>query len=337
MSEPSKPNQAIVPAAKTTTLALRVSAQQIAELDAVAAECGQIAKTATSAFHRTFMMAAGMQKLRSLITDEMMPDVMALQGSSLGFRTDKDTDGGYPLATVKEVAIEATLRGLRLVGNEVNIIAGRCYAAKDGLKRLVREWPGLADLKIQLLRPRTVEGQMMVPAKAAWKLDGVPHALDLTGDAAIPIRVNQSSIIDAILGKAERKLYARIYDVLTGTQQGLVEPDDAAPLAEEPPAAPEPAFTPTPTPPPAQDAGQVDAQTQMAALVEEYVAAIQQTSVQRDVTPIVKAAGTDERLDKRARQKVADAANKHSEALKGRGPQQREFLDRGRSATEAGY
>jgi hypothetical protein len=173
-------------------------------------------------------MAAGMAKLRSLITREMMHDVMCLQGSSLGFRTDQDSEGGYEMEVVKEVAIEATLRGLRLVGNEINIIASRMYAAKDGLKRLVREWPGLTNLRLRPGIPATSQGYTVVPIVATWKMHGKDQVEDCTGDNAIPIRVNREQIVDAIIGKAVRKMYARIYDRLTGQPNGLVEAEDEA-------------------------------------------------------------------------------------------------------------
>ena len=58
------------------------------------------------AFTLTLKMSAAMQQLREMITPEMMKPIMALQGSSLGFRTDKDKEGGYPESVVKEAMIE---------------------------------------------------------------------------------------------------------------------------------------------------------------------------------------------------------------------------------------
>jgi hypothetical protein len=211
-----------------STLALRVKEEDLVALENLATECAQLATKEVTPFRRTFLMAAGMAKLRSLITREMMHDVMCLQGSSLGFRTDKDDKGGYDVETVKEVAIEATLRGLRLVGNEINIIANRCYAAKDGLKRLVREWTGLTNLRLRPGIPSTREGYTIVPIVATWKIHGVEQVEDCTGDNAIPIRVNREQIVDAIIGKAIRKMYARIYDRLTGQPNGLIEAEDEA-------------------------------------------------------------------------------------------------------------
>jgi hypothetical protein len=228
MTEPNKTELAPTSVEKPSTLALRVKEEDLVALENLATECAQLATKEVTPFRRTFLMAAGMAKLRSLITREMMHDVMCLQGSSLGFRTDKDDKGGYDVETVKEVAIEATLRGLRLVGNEINIIANRCYAAKDGLKRLVREWPGLTNLRLRPGIPSTREGYTIVPIVATWKIHGVEQVEDCTGDNAIPIRVNREQIVDAIIGKAIRKMYARIYDRLTGQPNGLIEAEDEA-------------------------------------------------------------------------------------------------------------
>lgn len=227
MTEPNKTTD-LTPAPQPSTLALRVKEEDLVALENLATECAQLATKEVTPFRRTFLMAAGMAKLRSLITREMMHDVMCLQGSSLGFRTDKDTEGGYEMEVVKEVAIEATLRGLRLVGNEINIIASRMYAAKDGLKRLVREWPGLTNLRLRPGIPATSQGYTVVPIVATWKMHGKDQVEDCTGDNAIPIRVNREQIVDAIIGKAIRKMYARIYDRLTGQPNGLIEAEDEA-------------------------------------------------------------------------------------------------------------
>lgn len=139
--------------------------------------------------------------------------VMALQGSSLGFRTDKDSTGGYPVQTVVECATEAMLRGLNLAGNEFNIIAGRCYVAQQGMVHLVRDYPGLTDLVHYPEVPVMRDGGAIVKYRVTWKLNGVPMEIV----RMIPIRVNNGQGADAILGKAMRKILAAIYQQLTGS------------------------------------------------------------------------------------------------------------------------
>jgi len=181
---------------------------------------------------QTLLMAQGINKLRSLLTPEIMQPIMALQGSALGFRTDKDKDGGYPEPAGKEAVIEGLMRGLRVVGNEFNIISNRAYTTKEGMVRLVAEFPGLTTLRYDLDPPKELQGGCTVMAHCYWVLDGNPMKLE----ANIPVRRNAGMGIDAVLGKATRKLLARVYDRLTGSRLTLPDGEvDDAPGAVEPP------------------------------------------------------------------------------------------------------
>src|SRR5579885_3660163 len=132
--------------------------QQVAtarRIDEVAASAMELFKSAGS-FASELAVAQAMNELRLALTDDMMKPVMALMNTDLGFRTDrdpkltpKDKDGNpmtpYSVEVVREVTIEAKLRGFHMIGNEVNIIAGRLYATKNGFRRKVTQWPGVTD------------------------------------------------------------------------------------------------------------------------------------------------------------------------------------------------
>lgn len=183
-------------------------------------------------------LAEGINTLRKLLTDDTMKPIMALQGTPLGFLTDKDKAKGYPLEVVRDCLIEALLRGVRPVGNEFNIIAGRLYCAQAGFARLVREFPGLTNLKTTLHLKEMSKAGAKVDGSATWNLNGQPQELS----TEIPIRVNEYMGADAVLGKGYRKLLHQIYRQLTGTHHLMMpegDVDDA--LAE---AAPRPALTP---------------------------------------------------------------------------------------------
>jgi len=183
-------------------------------MDALA-EQGRLALAkATNPFEKSFLLSEAMNQLRSLLTPEIMKPMMALQGSALGFKTDQDSAKGYSVEVVKDCIIEGALRGLYPVGNEINIIAGRCYAAKSGLARLVKTYPGLTDLVMTPGIPVNKEGGTLMPYSAAFKLDGKDHKMDRT----FPIRVNSGMIVDAIMGKAKRKMYAAILEHVTGSE-----------------------------------------------------------------------------------------------------------------------
>jgi hypothetical protein len=204
-------------------------------IEGIVGECSLEALADANQFYRTMKLAAGISALRKAITNDMMAEIMPLQGSSLGFRTDKDKDGGYPLPVVKDCMIEAVLKGAYMVGNEMNIIAGRAYFTKEFYTRKLREFPGLTDLKIKLGVPVLREGKAFVSASADWNLDGRPGRLekaitkvgDRDVDERIPVKVNQGMSDDAILGKADRKMKKAIYDLLTGSETSDGDVTDA--------------------------------------------------------------------------------------------------------------
>lgn len=191
------------------------------------------------AFTLTLKMSAAMQQLREMITPEMMKPIMALQGSSLGFRTDKDKEGGYPESVVKEAMIEATLKGFRMVNNETNIIASRFYAARDGFERIFRDLSKsgrLTDLRMSPGLPKTTGEGAVVEYAASWnwknsKGDIIKDELKVT----LPIKVNNGQGADAILGKAKRKMLAAIYSRITGTEITDGDVDDPKTIDITPP------------------------------------------------------------------------------------------------------
>ena len=185
----------------------------MALIEQTAKDYGIMTLEGKNEMEKTFILATGMCKLKELLTDEIMQPILYLQNTALGFKTDKKE--GYPKEVVRDVTAEALLRGLRMVGNEVNIIASNFYAAKDGCKRLVIEWPGLTEFDHRMSFPRDEGGKAYVDFLATWKLNGTEQYLEKKGATALSIRRNAGMIDDAILGKAERKMYAAILSKLS--------------------------------------------------------------------------------------------------------------------------
>ncbi len=215
---------------ESNALALSQNESELARLDEIAKEASLQVVESYGNFKQALVMASAVRQMEQLISDEMMKDLMALQDTSLGFRTDKERDGGYPVAKVKACLIEATLRGVRMIGNEVNIISGRPYITKEGFTRLVREYPGLSDLRLMPEVPQTVgEKGALVGYRASWAVKGEIQELNRVktedGDCRIPVRVNSGMGTDAIIGKATRKMLAAIYGVLTGAHEAVPEGD----------------------------------------------------------------------------------------------------------------
>lgn len=211
----------------------------VLQIDKQLEEIERSSSTAQSLFHRVAGKSASVEQvlgladciasMRRALTPEIVSKFKELQGSPIGFVTDKDKDGGYDDVVLRDVMLEAILRGFAPINNEFNVIAGRFYPAKNGLERKVREFPGLSDLKITLGVPNNVGEGALVAATATWKMNGAEQRLECLKtealDARIPVRINKSMGVDAILGKAERKLYAKIYSRLFGVD--LSEPDQS--------------------------------------------------------------------------------------------------------------
>lgn len=188
--------------------------------------CGLTAIASLPKFAQAANMAKGISIIQRALTDEFITRyVMPLQGTPLGFLTDKF----YDVSVVRSCVTEAMMRGFNLVGNEFNIIAGRFYGTKSGFERLVGEYHGLTDLSLQPGVPQMRDrgGEALVPFIATWTLHGKRAGIEclLKGDLdmRIPVKVNDKMGSDAIIGKATRKMLFRIYARLTGSTFGLVE------------------------------------------------------------------------------------------------------------------
>jgi hypothetical protein len=233
-------SNAIIPAAEM---------DQIIKLDATARAANRQLVEASKAGNemaKGLIMARAIEELKKLMTPAVMSDIMRLMNSPLGFKTDrvpgqKDRDGNdmkpYPDAAVRDVMIQAMIKGLRPTGNELNIIAGQLDVTKEGLERLIKEFPGLKNLKVQIGVPMLIGDGALVPAKASWTLDGVADTLDCEKDYRIPVRVNKAMGTDAIQGKAVSKLLRKIYQRVTGSEleseADAGEPDESTTVQAE--------------------------------------------------------------------------------------------------------
>lgn len=170
------------------------------------------------------LYARAMNQIRDGLSGPVLADIKRLAGTPLGFKTDRDSgDRRYSDEVIRDVAAVALLDGARIVGNEFNIIAGNYYRTKEQLERRVREWPGLTRLRIELGLPAFSQGNdwAFVSAWASWKLDGIANSIeckfdDAKRDTRIAVKVNAGMGIDGIHGKAKRKLYHRIWEILKG-------------------------------------------------------------------------------------------------------------------------
>ena len=174
------------------------------------------------------VLANSIGRMREALTPEIMSDLLKLADTPLGFKTDeksrKDNPNfKYPDAVIKDCLIQAMIRGVRPTGNEFNILVGQCYVTKDGFRRLLKEFPGFANLKIDLGVPRISGEGAVVKCSASWTLAGTPDSLE----CEIPVK---GAGCDLLLGKAESKLYRRIYSRLTGSDLADVGSAEESPI-----------------------------------------------------------------------------------------------------------
>lgn len=224
-----------VPVRKHTGLSTELKTQ-VAKIQEIVGECSLVMAGDENSFERGLLLAQGIQQLREALTPSVMTNVVKLCGTPLGFITDRDSltkkqvDNGvkpYTVDQIRDALIEAMLKGARPIGNEFNIISKRAYLALGYYQRRVSEIPGLTDLEMEPGIPAVQGNSAAVPYVATWKHNGVEYHLDKVKhklddgsekDDRIPVRINEGQGPDAILGKAERKMLAAIYERMTGSK-----------------------------------------------------------------------------------------------------------------------
>jgi hypothetical protein len=177
-------------------------------------------QTNLQGFERAYATAQSIEVLKTLLTPEYMAPIMQLQGNRLGFKTDKDKSGGYPMDVVKNCLIEAVLMGLQPYGNEMNIIAGNTYATKEGVGRLLATWKGLKySLICGVPKPASDGKSAVIDVNIKWTVNKESK------EETIPISVKMDAYtsVDAMVGKATRKGRAWLLSAISGIE--IVEAD----------------------------------------------------------------------------------------------------------------
>lgn len=214
-AQPQPPMTAEAMLANINSTLLPLDAPQIEALDKVATAANLVSADAGNPFRQMLRTANGVMQLQALLTPEMMTPIMSLQGTSLGFRTDRDGQNGYPVEIVRNCLIEAVIRGVSPVGNEFNIIASRPYITKEGFGHLLARIDGLRYMitpAIPKINGATAEASVNV----RWSYNGKEQEKDLQ----FSVRVNSGMGADAINGKATRKARAWLYAQVTGMEVG---------------------------------------------------------------------------------------------------------------------
>ena len=174
-------------------------------------------------FEKAYLVSNAIGELKELLTPEYMKPIMNLQGNKLGFKTDKDKEGGYSETVVKNCLIEAVLFGLQSTGNQFNIVAGNMYITKEGIGQLLSRIDGLHyEIIPDLPRIKDTNTSAAVVMNIEWTINGVHDSKKLD----IPIRTDKYTSVDAIIGKATRKARKWLYDTITGNEIPEGDVDD---------------------------------------------------------------------------------------------------------------
>jgi hypothetical protein len=203
----------------------------------------------SGSFEQTFAVADAMIQLREAITPAMMERFTKLANTKLGFMTDKNpkvwnkrennNQGGwnkpYSEEVVKDCVIEATMRGVKTIGNQFNIISGGCYITREGYAWKLKQLEGFSDFKPSTSVPRIAQGGAIVSCEATWTYKGKQDSMK----AEIACKGDEYAGSDSYIGKAERKFFKRIYERVTGSADpdGEADTDTAqlsAPASEAP-------------------------------------------------------------------------------------------------------
>ncbi|MBK8807791.1 MAG: hypothetical protein IPO21_14550 [Bacteroidales bacterium] len=167
-------------------------------------------------FEKAFKLSEAMVVLESLLTDDYMKPIIAMKGSRLGFKTDKDTKGdSYSKEIIKRCLIEAVLMGVQPVGNHFNIIAGNAYITREGYGYLLSNIQGLSYSIINEL-PRIANDK----TSAAIEMNIKYTYKGNSNSVKVPIALKMDSYtsVDAIIGKATRKARKWLYEAITGCE-----------------------------------------------------------------------------------------------------------------------
>ncbi len=193
------------------------------ELDVIRQSVGKLSMDIEQQIMYQISIAELALRVSSLVTPEYIAKaVLPLKNKGgVGFKTD----GEYSVEVISNIVTEAYLSNVRLTGNELNVIKGNLFRTKFHYRRVLREHPNLSDLRIMMGDLRMQTGGARVDASASWKLNGKPMSLELVGQHAVFVK---GTTADEIIGKAERKIMARVYADLTGSEHDDGEIDDPA-------------------------------------------------------------------------------------------------------------
>lgn len=173
---------------------------------------------------------------------EIQKIVAKLEGSSQGFVTDLSNDGKFYAPKVRNAAVlDALTSGVRLNGNEFNIIAGKMMIVQNGWRRLCQEMghkvPGgySPNCQYEMVRmdchetgePEVKGNMVTIPMEITyeWIVKKTGDVVEGSFKKNITITTKSRDTVDAWIGKAERRILRAFFRLHSGAK---VVDDDTA-------------------------------------------------------------------------------------------------------------
>ena len=238
------------PAEETAVAKLSAAALLREEIKSVAAliDAASTELAAAEGLEDELAGAVALQHLREGFPQELVERyLMPLQGTRLGFRTDRDNPKkgerkGYSWEDVRDRCIEARSHGASLLRNEFNIISNGVHLTREFFDRKVSEHPEVSNLHVRTGVPRPMKGDAktcLVDVTISGELRGEPF-VEKTEQA---IRVNTGQMHSSSQSKARRAALREIYVSLVGglsrlPPDGSVDDIDAVGAGRAVPALP---------------------------------------------------------------------------------------------------
>lgn len=166
-----------------------------------------------------------LNEIKKQITGKPLEIIKSLMNTGIGFKTDHNPNDPnckykdiYSDDIIKNCVVQAVMLGLRIHGNEFNILGGNFYATKEGLDRIVHSNPSLEEKvkdKVKNFRQDDKTGIWGITFEYSYKLKGESK---VTEEVTVLVKGKQGNYdipFDAVMGKAKRKLYKTVYNDMT--------------------------------------------------------------------------------------------------------------------------
>lgn len=210
-----------------TTLAISSKPKFLTELskntelmNKLIAEIQQINENWTH-YEKSIAYGHYLTEIKNQIVGKPLEIIKSLMNTGIGFKTDRPNSKDntvYPDEIIKNCVVQAIMHGLRIHGNEFNILGGNFYATKEGLDRIVHNNPLLEEKvkeKIKAFIQSDKTGIWAFTFEYSYKLKGEQKT---TEEVTVYVKGKMGNYdipFDAVMGKAKRKLYKTVYNEMT--------------------------------------------------------------------------------------------------------------------------